>query len=123
MDKLVGPLLGGINAGDPDKISLSSGVPYLASAASLDVSLIRSIQKFIRMSDRDPKAPVFLTHPEGLGKVVETLEIELEGKIVVNELSTQYSPKVKMGCCRAKTQLRSGLGDSNDPQLCFGFHR
>ena len=85
MDKLVGPLLGGINAGDPDKISLSSGVPYLASAASLDVSLIRSIQKFVRMSDRDPKAPVFLTHPEGLGKVVETLEIELEGKIVVNE--------------------------------------
>ncbi len=85
MDKLVAPLLGGINAGDPDKISLSSGVPYLAAAAGLDASLIRSIQKFVRISDRDPTAPVFLTHPMGLGKVVDALVTELEGRIVVNE--------------------------------------
>jgi len=84
MDKLVGPLLGGINAGDPDRISLNSGVPYLASAASLDSSLIRSIQKFVRASGRDPKAPVFLTHPEGLGKVIDALHKKLEGKIVLN---------------------------------------
>jgi len=85
MEKLVGPLLGGINAGDPDKISLKSGVPYLASAASLDPSLIRSIQKFIRASNRNPETPVFLTHPEGLGKVVDALGKELEGKIILSE--------------------------------------
>ena len=85
MEKLVGPLLGGINAGDPDKISLKSGVPYLAAAASLDPSLIRSIQKFIRASNRNPETPVFLTHPEGLGKVVDALGKELEGKIILSE--------------------------------------
>ena len=85
MEKLVGPLLGGINAGDPDNISLKSGIPYLASAASLDPSLIRSIQKFIRASNRNPETPVFLTHPEGLGKVVNALGKELEGKIILNE--------------------------------------
>ena len=85
MEKLVGPLLGGINAGDPDKISLKSGVPYLSAAASLDPSLIRSIQKFIRASNRNPETPVFLTHPEGLGKVVDALGKELEGKIILSE--------------------------------------
>ena len=85
MEKLVGPLLGGINAGDPDTLSLKSGVPYLASAASLDASLVRSIQKFIRASDRNPETPVFLTHPEGLGKVVDALGKELKEKIILNE--------------------------------------
>ncbi len=85
MEKLVGPLLGGINAGDPDKISLKSGVPYLASAATFDHSLIRSIQKFIRTSNRNPETPVFLTHPGGLGKVVDALGKELEGKVILNE--------------------------------------
>jgi len=85
MDKLVGPLLGGINAGDPDNISLDAGVPYLSAAANQDASLIRSIQRFLRSSGRDPKAPVFLTHPDGLSKVAEALDAELEGKIILNE--------------------------------------
>jgi len=85
MDKLVGPLLGGINAGDPDKISLRAGVPYLATATDLDFSLIRSIKEFVRSSDRDPKAPVFLTHPDGLSKIIDALGEELKGKIVLNE--------------------------------------
>jgi len=85
MDKLVGPLLGGINAGDPDNISLNAGVPYLSAAASHDESLIRSIQKFLHSSGRDPKAPVFLTHPEGLSKVIDALDTELKGRIVLNE--------------------------------------
>jgi len=96
MDKLVGPLLGGINAGNPDKISLHAGAPYLATAASFDSSLIRSIQKFLRSSDRDPKAPVFLTHPEGLGKIIDALEEELSGKIILNEnISSVVSEKSK----------------------------
>tara|TARA_B110000014_G_C20045365_1_gene543537 strand:- start:116 stop:1210 length:1095 start_codon:yes stop_codon:yes gene_type:complete len=85
MDNLVGPLLGGINAGDPDNISLNAGIPYLSAAANQDASLIRSIQKFLRSSGKDPKDPVFLTHPDGLSKVIDALDVELEGKIILNE--------------------------------------
>lgn len=42
-DRLVGPLLGGINAGDPDRLSIDAAVPQLAAAARSDASLSRAL--------------------------------------------------------------------------------
>jgi oxygen-dependent protoporphyrinogen oxidase len=85
MDKLVGPLLGGINAGDPDKISLNTGVPHLAKAAGRQASLVLSIQSYIRSLNRNPNDPVFLTFPDGLGRVVEALKERLGDNILLNQ--------------------------------------
>ena len=63
MDRLVGPLLGGINAGDADDLCLESGVPQLFNASQGDSSLVRSVQDFLKNQNRDPASPVFLTHP------------------------------------------------------------
>ena len=41
MDRLVGPLLGGINAGDADNLCLESGVPQWFNASQGDFSLVR----------------------------------------------------------------------------------
>ena len=73
MDRLVGPLLGGINAGDADDLCLESGVPQLFDASQRDFSLVRSVQNFLKDQNRDPESPVFLTHPDGLQTVVKRL--------------------------------------------------
>ena len=85
MDRLVGPLLGGINAGDADDLCLESGVPQLFNASQGDFSLVRSIQDFLKNQNRDPTSPVFLTHPDGLQKVVKRLEQEIDSNIRRNE--------------------------------------
>ncbi len=88
MDRLVGPLLGGINAGNADGLCLKSGVPQLFQASQADFSLIRSIKKFLTSQNRDPSSPVFLTHPAGLQTVVERLEQQIVGNIKKNEKVT-----------------------------------
>lgn len=93
MDKLVGPLLGGINAGDPDKISLNTAVPILAKAAGGQASLVLSIQSYLRSLDRNPHDPVFLTCPDGLGRVVEALKERLEDNIVLNQQVQSLVPE------------------------------
>jgi protoporphyrinogen/coproporphyrinogen III oxidase len=77
MDALVAPLIGGINAGDPDQLSLAAGLPQLAAAAGHDPSLIRSIRRHLADQARPADAPVFLTHPDGLGRVIDTLALRL----------------------------------------------
>ncbi len=88
MDRLVGPLLGGINAGDADDLCLESGVPQLFNASQGDFSLVRSIQDFLKNQNRDPASPVFLTHPDGLQTVVKRLEEEIDSDIRRNERVT-----------------------------------
>tara|TARA_B100000214_G_scaffold364011_1_gene330118 strand:+ start:846 stop:2210 length:1365 start_codon:yes stop_codon:yes gene_type:complete len=88
MDRLVGPLLGGINAGDADALCLESGVPQLFKASQGDFSLVRSIQAFLKNQNRDPSNPVFLTHPDGLQTVVKRLEQEIDSNIRRNEQVT-----------------------------------
>lgn len=77
MDTLVAPLIGGINAGDPDQLSLAAGLPQLAAATGHDPSLIRSVRRHLAEQARPADAPVFLTHPDGLGRVVDTLALRL----------------------------------------------
>ena len=88
MDRLVGPLLGGINAGDADDLCLESGVPQLFNASQGDFSLVRSIQDFLKNQNRDPASPVFLTHPDGLQTVVKRLEEQIDSNIRRNERVT-----------------------------------
>ncbi|MEC8392616.1 MAG: protoporphyrinogen oxidase, partial [Actinomycetota bacterium] len=88
MDRLVGPLLGGINAGDADDLCLESGVPQLFDASQRDFSLVRSVQNFLKDQNRDPASPVFLTHPDGLQTVVKRLEEQIDSNIRRNERVT-----------------------------------
>jgi len=72
-DRLVGPLVGSINAADPARISLAATAPQLAEA----VARHRSLLLGLRSPSRASAGPVFLTYPEGLGCVVERLEARL----------------------------------------------
>src|SRR4051812_16974091 len=73
-DRLVGPLVGSINAAHPRPISLAASAPQVADAAARHRSLLLGLR-----TNRPPGAvgPVFLTHPRGLGHVVHRLAVRL----------------------------------------------
>jgi oxygen-dependent protoporphyrinogen oxidase len=72
-DRLVGPLVGSINAADPAHISLAATAPQLAEAAARRRSLLLGL----RSPSTGTPGPVFLTHPDGLGHVVHRLAAQL----------------------------------------------
>lgn len=81
LERLVGPLLGGINAGSADQLSLQAGVPQLAAAAAEDPSLMRSVPAYLAGLARDPDAPIFQGHRNGMGQVVDALGLRLTGRV------------------------------------------
>jgi oxygen-dependent protoporphyrinogen oxidase len=70
-DRLVDPLLGGINAGDVDTLSIDTVAPQIAAAARRDRSLTRAL----KAAPAPPTSndPVFLTLPGGLAGLVDAL--------------------------------------------------
>lgn len=79
-ERLVDPLVGGINAGDTDHLSIRCVAPQLADLASSHRSLVlgsRAMQP-PKPAPGQSSAPVFLTHPAGLGHVVEVLVDQLD---------------------------------------------
>lgn len=72
-DRLIEPLLGGINAAEIDMLGMDTVAPQLGQAARSQASIVRAIRAQQESTPPDPSAPVFLTHPDGLGAVVSAL--------------------------------------------------
>ncbi len=67
-DRLVHPLLGGIAAGDPDRMSIDACVPQLAAAARRGPSLSRSLEAPV--SGATPE-PVFAAPMSGVASIID----------------------------------------------------
>ena len=65
-ERLVAPLLGGINAGDPDRLSVRAGLPQIAEVAARSVSLSAALPA-------PASGPVFAGMADGMGALVDTL--------------------------------------------------
>ena len=77
-ERLVDPLVGGINAGDTDRLSLAATVPQLDTAArSGHASLIEACRAQ-RAAGGDPARPVFFAPRAGMGALVAALADALE---------------------------------------------
>ncbi len=76
-DRLVDPLIGGINASSIDDLSLRAAVPQLAEAASRGPSLVQELRRLAASSTADPNAPVFYTLADGLGRLTSELSDRL----------------------------------------------
>lgn len=78
-ERLVDPLVGGINAGDTDRLGIRSVAPQLADLAASHRSLVVGSRRHRppKAAPGQPPAPVFLTHPAGLGRIVEALDERL----------------------------------------------
>lgn len=77
VDALVGPLIGGINAGDVERLSLTAVTPQLADAAGDGGSLIAALRR--RRAPGNP-GPVFHGLLGGTGRLVEALADQLEDR-------------------------------------------
>ena len=80
-DRLVDPLIGGINASSIDDLSVRAAVPQLAEAASRGSSLVRELRRLAASSTADPDAPVFYTLPDGLGRLTDELSERLGDRL------------------------------------------
>ena len=90
-DRLVDPLIGGINASSIDDLSVRAAVPQMAEAASRGPSLVRELRALAASSAADPHAPVFYTLPDGLGRLVDELADHLGARLRLS------SPVVDLG--------------------------
>lgn len=109
-ERLVDPLVGGINAGDTDQLSIRCVAPQLGELASGHRSLVRGSRKL-----RPPKPahgqdapPVFLTHPEGLGHIVEVLIDHLSDAGVELRLSTPAKSLARTSTHNYAIETRDG---------------
>jgi oxygen-dependent protoporphyrinogen oxidase len=75
LERLVGPLVGSINAGDADRLSLAAATPQLAEVAARRRSLLIGLRRSGRAGPGD--APVFLAPREGMGIAVDRMAAAL----------------------------------------------
>ncbi len=72
-ERLVDPLLGGINAGRSDELSIEVAAAQLAAAARTGASLTRALQASRRAAPPERAAPVFYAPAGGMGRLVAAL--------------------------------------------------
>jgi protoporphyrinogen/coproporphyrinogen III oxidase len=73
LERLVDPLVGGINAGDTDELSLAATVPQLDAAARSGAPSLIEACAAQRAALADPAAPVFFAPRGGMGTLVDAL--------------------------------------------------
>jgi oxygen-dependent protoporphyrinogen oxidase len=90
LDRLVDPLIGGINAGEADRLSAEAVSPQVAAVAARSRSLLLGLRAERRAHPPDPAAPVFFAPRGGMGGLVERVAAALaEGdREATVELST-----------------------------------
>jgi oxygen-dependent protoporphyrinogen oxidase len=78
VDRLIDPLVGGINAGDTAGLSLAATVPQLDAAVRSGASSVIEACRAQRAAVTDPEAPVFHSPRGGMGALSATLVDELD---------------------------------------------
>jgi len=78
-ERLVDALLGGVNAGRADDLSCTVMAPQLLAAARHPDGLLAALRA--AQQQADPSAPVFNTHPAGMGHLVDTLVTRLGDRL------------------------------------------
>jgi protoporphyrinogen/coproporphyrinogen III oxidase len=77
LDKLVGPFVSGIYAGDPEKLSLRSAFPQLYEAEKSAGSIIRGLLFSAKKRSASAERPTLQTFREGNQTLIQTLAANL----------------------------------------------
>ena len=80
-ERLVDPMIGGINASSVDDLSVRAAVPQLAQAATSHASLVQGLKKLAATAAVDPNAPVFFAPTGGMERLVDALVRELGNRL------------------------------------------
>jgi oxygen-dependent protoporphyrinogen oxidase len=125
-ERLVDPLLGGINAGDGDRLSLRAAAPQLAAAAERDRDLVAALR-----TQAPPAAgPVFYAPVGGMGAIVDALVesltatgVELRGGASVDDLGSLAADHVvvTVPAYRAADLVRHAAPDAAALLDCIAY--
>lgn len=77
-ERLVDPLLGGINAGRTDELSLEVAAPTVAAVARRSASLTRGLREVHPEASPD-RQPLFAAPPGGMDRLIEALAAAVSG--------------------------------------------
>jgi oxygen-dependent protoporphyrinogen oxidase len=83
VQRVAGPLLGGIYAGDPDQLSARATFPLLGQWEASHRSLVLAALAQRRRGASAPTGPMFLSLAGGVGELVEHLQAALAGVTVL----------------------------------------
>lgn len=102
LDRLVSPMLGGVYAGDVDRLSVRAVMPQLAAALERHARLTDAVNEIKRPPGNGPRKPVFATIDGGLERLVTatsaTARAEIRLGMTVRELrQTPYGWEVIAG--------------------------
>jgi oxygen-dependent protoporphyrinogen oxidase len=79
LERLIGPLLGGIHAGSCDELSTRAVAPQFEAALRTRRGLVRGLRTLSRASAPAAAGPIFLTLGDGLQEMVGALRESLHG--------------------------------------------
>ena len=96
-EKLVSPLLSGVNAGDADHLSLAAGAAQIAVAARKSPSLITALRDQSAAAQHNPDAPVFHGIPVGTQTLTDLILARLTQADVPVHLSCPVSAIARAG--------------------------
>ena len=96
-EKLVSPLLSGVNAGDADHLSLAAGAAQIAVAARKSPSLITALRNQSAAAQHNPDAPVFYGIPVGTQTLTDLILARLTQADVPVHLSCPVSAIARAG--------------------------
>ena len=82
LERLVDPLIGGINAGDSSRLSAEAVAPQIAGVAECSRSLLLGLRSERRAHPPDPTAPIFFTLRGGMGGLIDALASAIAGAAV-----------------------------------------
>jgi len=113
LERLVGPLVGSIHAGDCDRLSVQAAAPALAVAARRDASLIRALRDRAAAGGGDGASaePVFWGLRGGMERLPAALAERLASSLALSEpalaLETRASDTGNRAVCAVRTPQRS----------------
>src|SRR5580698_4380212 len=86
LDRLVGPFVSGVYAGDPEKLSLRSAFPTLHEAEKTKASVIRGMLANAKKqpSDQPRQRPTLLSFAEGTQTFTDALAAKLGDRLLLN---------------------------------------
>jgi protoporphyrinogen/coproporphyrinogen III oxidase len=84
LDRLVGPFISGIYAGDPERLSLRSAFPQVYEAEKAAASVIRGMKRAAGSGKEPRESPTLLSFRDGNETLIQSLQAKL-GEVVRTE--------------------------------------
>jgi oxygen-dependent protoporphyrinogen oxidase len=109
LDRLVGPFISGIYAGDPERLSLRSAFPQLHEAEKSTGSVIRGMMRQARAGKKSRRRPTLKTLREGNETLIRALSAKLGTALRLDTDVTRVEAKREGTARRFELKIRGSM--------------